>query len=277
MSLVVIGSDKGAPGATTAALCLAAMWAHPILVAEGDPAGADLPIALADVDGHPQLRPEPGMLSLAMAARRGGVGVDVGAHVQRVACGVGVLAGAVTGEQATAYGPQWPQLLSVLRAFPGDVLVDVGSLRHTLGAQLAGAADVVILVTRGTVGGLVRARERAAQLLAVTTKASEAPGARVAVLLVAGAKELPSARKAMSQTLDAAKVPVAAVLGLAYDGKAVAALTSGPLTGRLQKSLLLASAREAAVSTQSLLVGLARPVPGAVQRIVLLDRASTSV
>ena len=42
MALIAVAADKGAPGVTTTALALAAVWPRPVLLAECDPAGGDL-------------------------------------------------------------------------------------------------------------------------------------------------------------------------------------------------------------------------------------------
>jgi cellulose biosynthesis protein BcsQ len=70
MALIAIAADKGAPGATTTALALAAVWPRPVLLAECDPAGGDLVYRLPAADGG-RLDQRRGLLSLAVAARRG--------------------------------------------------------------------------------------------------------------------------------------------------------------------------------------------------------------
>ena len=42
MALIVLAADKGAPGVTTAAVALGAVWPRPVLLAECDQAGGDL-------------------------------------------------------------------------------------------------------------------------------------------------------------------------------------------------------------------------------------------
>src|SRR6266700_3629649 len=70
MALVAIAADKGAPGVTTASLALATVWPRPVLLAECDAAGGDLFYRLPAADGG-RLDPQRGLLSLAVAARRG--------------------------------------------------------------------------------------------------------------------------------------------------------------------------------------------------------------
>ena len=42
VALIAVAADKGAPGVTTTAVALAAVWPRPVLLAECDPAGGDL-------------------------------------------------------------------------------------------------------------------------------------------------------------------------------------------------------------------------------------------
>ena len=51
MALIAIASDKGAPGVTTSALALAAVWPRPVLLAECDPSGGDLAYRFPDSSG----------------------------------------------------------------------------------------------------------------------------------------------------------------------------------------------------------------------------------
>src|SRR3982074_1468642 len=68
MALIAIASDKGAPGVTTAALALAAVWPRPVLLAECDPAGGDLVYRFPAVGGGP-LDPRAGGASPARGCR----------------------------------------------------------------------------------------------------------------------------------------------------------------------------------------------------------------
>src|ERR1700733_5524315 len=61
MALIAVAADKGAPGVTTTALSLAAVWPRPVLLAECDPAGGDLVYRLpAPGRGRPGRR-RPGL------------------------------------------------------------------------------------------------------------------------------------------------------------------------------------------------------------------------
>lgn len=150
--LVAIGSVKGSPGATTAAVALAARWpaGEEPTVIECDPAGGDLLVRF-------ELEAYPGVVSLAAAARRGSEADLLRRHTQRLPGGLPVVVGAVGGEQAKA-------ALAVLassggvdvlcRAAAGDravVLADCGRLQSGSPAlPVAQAADALLLVVRST-------------------------------------------------------------------------------------------------------------------------------
>ena len=66
MALVAFASAKGSPGASTAALAVAALWPRDVLLADCDPAGGDVALRMPDPDGAP-LDPDRGLVSLAAA------------------------------------------------------------------------------------------------------------------------------------------------------------------------------------------------------------------
>ena len=106
MALIAIASDKGAPGVTTAALALAAVWPRPVLLAECDPAGGDLVYRFPAVGGG-HLDPRRGVLSLAVVARRGMQSQQVWEHVQKLHGGLDVLAGVTNAEQGAGLSLLW--------------------------------------------------------------------------------------------------------------------------------------------------------------------------
>lgn len=115
MALIVFAADKGAPGVTTAAVAIAAVWPRPVLLAECDPAGGDLVYRLPAEDGG-MLNPARGLLSLAATARRGLRAEQVWEHTQRLAGGLDVLVGLANAEQAHGLSWLWSPLG---RAFAG--------------------------------------------------------------------------------------------------------------------------------------------------------------
>jgi hypothetical protein len=131
-------------GVTTLAVALAATWpaGRRVLLTELDPAGA----TLAAGSGWP---PEPGLVSLAAASRRGGDPALVWDHCQELPGGVAVLAGpAATDHARTALGMLGP-LLGRLGELDGDVLADCGRIEPGgPGLGVLAGADRVVLVAR---------------------------------------------------------------------------------------------------------------------------------
>ena len=122
MGVVALGSVRSC-AVTTLAAALAATWPErrPVLLVEADPAGG----TLAAAAGWPE---EPGLLSLAAAARRGGDPQMLWQHCQQMAGGRAVLAGpASADEAANALGLLGP-LLSRVGELDADVVVDCGRL-----------------------------------------------------------------------------------------------------------------------------------------------------
>src|SRR4029077_2102430 len=87
MALIAVASDKGAPGVTTASVVLAAVWPRPVLLAECDPAGGDLLYRFPGAD-RGRLCPGRGLLSLAVAARRGLRPEQIWEHTQALRGGL---------------------------------------------------------------------------------------------------------------------------------------------------------------------------------------------
>jgi hypothetical protein len=93
--LVTVCSLKGSPGVTTLATALGACWPavdNPIL-AEADPAGGDLMARF-------RLNDTPGLVTLAVAARRSTDPGLLGQHTQQLPGGLRVVVGPVGAEQA---------------------------------------------------------------------------------------------------------------------------------------------------------------------------------
>lgn len=110
-------------GVTTLAFGLAATWpaGRRVLLVEADPAGG----TLAAASGWP---PEPSLVSLAAAARRGGEPALVWEHCHELPGGASVLAAPASGDQARAALGMLAPLFGRLGELDGDVLVDCGRL-----------------------------------------------------------------------------------------------------------------------------------------------------
>ncbi|MFM9615792.1 hypothetical protein [Streptomyces niveiscabiei] len=149
MTLVALGSLKGSPGVTTAAVGLAAGWpsgGHPVVV-ECDPAGGDLL-------GRFRLETDPGLVSLAAAARhRAGPGL-VWQHTQRLPGGLPVVTAPVGADQTrTSLAQLTRRGTEVLRwaaTRPGTVVIaDCGRLDPDSPAtKVIEGADALLLLSR---------------------------------------------------------------------------------------------------------------------------------
>src|SRR5215471_15442455 len=235
MAQVAVASDKGSPGVTTASVVLAAVWPRPVLLAECDPAG-----------GGSQLNPGRGMLSLAVAARRGLRPEQTWEHTQTLHGGLAVLTGVSTAEQGAGLDPLWAPVGAMLAQLPhGDVIADCGRIgvegpHHDLLAQAA----AIILVTRHDLGEVVRLRERLPALMAALDR-RDRMSTTISVVVIADHKRFHEALAEVGEALGHGRGRVAVAGGLAYDPRAARQL-HGEWGSRLDKSLLARSARDVA-------------------------------
>lgn len=273
--LIVVAADKGAPGVTTSCLALALAWPRRVLLAECDPAGADLPWRLPASDGRPLVQGK-GLVSLATSTRgqayggiRGGGSMGPGQrvwdHVQHLGGGLPVLVGPPAPEQAEAMGAAWGTVADLLAGVEdADVIADCGRLLSgsSPAAALLPRADLVVLITRATVSGVAHTRRGLtgiARLLNDAPRPTSGSGSgsgsgagsgleRLAVVVVAD-PTTPGRRRAqqrdvgdvLAQAPGLQDIPVAGVL--AHDPRAAAALSGHPTTGRaVDRSALLTSA-----------------------------------
>ena len=226
MTVVALGSAKGAPGVTTMALALAAGWPanRALMVVEADPDGGVLA-------ARRDLSPEPGLVTLAAALRR-----DRGTltpHRQALGEGVHALCAPVAAAQVrAALAVGGDGLSSALAAAQDDVLIDCGRLTVTSpAAALARDADTVLILLRPRLDEVLVVRERVAAL--------RADGVEVALLLL---RDGPYPAGEVAEATDA---PVAAEVPL--DRRAAEAL--GHAGVRLSpRSPLLRSARHIAAT-----------------------------
>ena len=245
MALIAIASDKGAPGVTTAALALAAVWPRPVLLAECDPAGGDLVYRFPAVGGG-HLDPRRGVLSLAVVARRGMQPQQVWEHVQKLHGGLDVLAGVTNAEQGAGLSLLWGPIGKALASMPqADVIADCGRL----GADgplydLLAEATTVVLVTKVHVADVIRLRDRAIAFAA----AAQSRGRRnfgVGVVVVADHKKFRASLGEVQHVLGQANAPATVLGGIAHDTKG-ADLLSGEWGGNLDRTMLIKTAREVA-------------------------------
>jgi hypothetical protein len=245
MALIAIAADKGAPGVTTTALALAAVWPRPVLLAECDAAGGDLVYRFPAAQGS-SLDPRRGLLSLAVAARRGLRPSQLWEHTQKMSGGLDVLTGVINAEQGVGLGVLWGSIGELFAALPGgDVIADCGRI----GADgplydLLAQAAAVLLVTRPNPGDVIRLRDRAAAVTAGMSGRGRR-GFPPSVLVIADQRTLRATAGEVGQALAQGNVPAPVLGGLADDPKG-AELLRGEWGGRLDKTLLIRTAREVA-------------------------------
>lgn len=165
MALVSFLSAKGSPGVTTTALLSAALWPHPCVLLDADPAGGDVAARVPAVDGG-VLDPDRGLLPLLTSARRGLSGAQVLEQAQVVAGGTRVVCGMTGPEQSLAAGRGWSALANVVADLrdgevPTDVIVDAGRVgADAVHLDLLRAADTVVLLVRADTAAVLHGRER---------------------------------------------------------------------------------------------------------------------
>jgi hypothetical protein len=237
MALVAVGSVKGAPGATTVALTLAAVWPRRALLAELDPSGSDLIYRLRGVDKAP-LSPDGGVLGYLTGGEA--TGGDPLAYAQQVGAGLDMLVGPPPARVGEVAG-SWGMLAEQLAGTPGlDTFADCGRLHPESPArEVLTHAAAVLLVTRPTIDGVAHLLARAAEvadLLSDTTP--------LYAVVVTDPRDARSQRE-IDQLAERAELPLEVLGRLAVDPEAVG-LLGGAWSGRLEKSLLIRSARELA-------------------------------
>jgi hypothetical protein len=244
VALLAVAADKGSPGVTTTALSLAAVWPRRCVLAELDPFGGDIAYRLRGPRGMP-LSPETGLITLAVGARRGAAPEQLFEHVQRLDGGLEVLLGLASGDQAGGLAGLWGPVATLLDGTPGvDVVADCGRLyTHAPTMDVLRHAAAVLLVTRPTVDGVAHLRSRAAQL-AGELRSGTPDGVPLFVVVVTAARDDRSAAE-IDLVLRRAQLPAAVVGRIGYD-PAGAGMITGEWVGRLDRSLLIRSARDIA-------------------------------
>jgi hypothetical protein len=201
VTLVAVVSLKGAPGTTTLAVALGAVWPGPVapVVVELDPSGADLPARFA-------LEPAPGLTTYAVAARQRGQAVGFDDHLQRLPGGLAVCCGLPWPAAARALANEVAAWIPAWRRGADPVVVDGGRLKPDCPAQtsLLGAADTVVLVSSGERGHLALVAEALSQ--------GSLPEGRLVVVVREGRGARTETRGLRCPVLDLPEDPRAAVL-----------------------------------------------------------------
>lgn len=243
MALIVLAADKGAPGVTTAAVALGAVWPRPVLLAECDQAGGDLVYRLPREDGG-MLNPSRGLLSLAATARRGLRAEQIFEHTQRLVGGLDMLVGLTNAEQAQGLTWLWGPLGRAFAGLTGaDVLADCGRLGpRSAVTELLREAGEIVLFTRPTLEHVVHLRER---ISALATELGGHSAPPIGVVVVADPREYRGAIAEVARIVANAQLPATVLGGFALDPKG-AEMLNGRGGGRVGKSLLVRSARQIA-------------------------------
>src|SRR5487761_1131479 len=255
MALIAVAADKGAPGVTTASVALGAVWPRPVLLAECDPSGGDLLYRLPAADGG-RLNPRRGLLSLAVASRRGLQPGQVWEHAQKLHGGLDVLVGVAAAEQGAGLELLWGPVGRVLAAVPqADVIADCGRLGvdgpvYDLLAQ----ASSIVLLSGAPLAEVVRLRARAASLTSALQKRGRAR-VTIDVVIVADYKAFKRVIADVGQALLQSGAPARVIGGIAYEPKSAEQLR-GEWSGRLDKSMFIRTARAIAADLAAVLPAL---------------------
>lgn len=241
MTSVAVLSAKGAPGATTLACALGAVWPRDrdVRVAECDPAGGDLGARFS-------LPTEIGMTSLVLALRSHHGSADPCSpvdHVQQLPGGLHVLVGPVGADAAVALDRELAAVPVELLAGQADVILDCGRLgsQSTGQRRMVCEADRVVLVARPDAGSIAHGRWAAERVAALRPT-----GMPPALVLVGTGVFRPE---------DVAGAVGTGMLGVVPDDGAAAAMLAGePGTQRaLARSSLVVAAKRL---VRELLVGV---------------------
>jgi hypothetical protein len=183
--LIAVTSTKGSTGVTTLAVALAAVWPNDFPnVVEADCAGGDL-------GAWHWLPDSPGVATLATQSRTGSVTLDQ--HMTLLPCGVNVVLAPAARQSATVAVGLLMEASLGLWTKERPTIVDVG--RSEPGAPSAAVvdqADVVLVVTRGDEGSLLRVAD------------ADLPAGRARLVLVDGSRYTPA------EITDRTGLPVAA-------------------------------------------------------------------
>lgn len=238
MRLIAVASAKSSPGASTTSELL--VQRRPsldrrCLLLDCDPAGGEWLL-------RPGVQAEPSTVTLAMAGRRDLAPDALLEEVQTVGDGMEVVVGPVAARQATSaleilgdrLGPHLRSLDDV------DVVADCGRLAPrspALGVVMA--ADLVVLVSRPTVGEVIHLAPWVEQLVS--------DGCKVGLVLIGGRRGRQLVAYEPAEIGDALGVPVLGVM--ADDASAAARVFAQPgsLAG-LWRNRLVRSASALAAS-----------------------------
>lgn len=245
--LIAIASMKGAPGATSTALALAAVWPRPVVLLEADPAGGDLAYRCKAPYGG-LLYTDRGVLTLAAAMRGGLADPDaITAQAQLLACGVNVIPGVASVAQSRGVAQLWPTIAEACQAADVDVIADLGRIDRTSTVMpLATAAEVFLPVAATTFDSVMHLNAGLQDLAPVLVHDGRA---RIVPLLVGRDEYAGSDLVELDRVLSTHGLPVSPAMPIPAELRTLDRLQEGEkATGRLSRTLLLRGARAAVQS-----------------------------
>lgn len=243
--LISVCSSKGAPGVTSTALVLAAVWPRPVVMVEADPTGGDLAFRCRSANGGPMSK-SPGILSLAAAVRDNKPGT-LAEFAQDLACGVPVVQGVPSAAQGRALKDLWSAIAQACRTAGVDVIADLGRLDRTSPTlPLAAASDRVLVVGIASLESVIHARETLLELGGEV--GPDVSGVRLVPTLVGLSRHAKGDRDDVDRVLAAAGALATPTIHLPLDRHALMRLEGGDsASGRLSRAQLIRAAQPVAV------------------------------
>jgi hypothetical protein len=239
--LISVCSSKGAPGVTSTALALAAVWPRPVVLLEADVSGGDLAFRCRSASGGP-LSATPNLLGVA-AAVGGTSGGSLQEFSQQLACGVPAIQGVASAAQGRGLASLWGPIAHACVEADVDVIADLGRLdRSTPTLPLAAASDRLLVVGTPSLESVLHTRETLMELAGAV--GPDLSGVRLIPLIIGASRHAQADRADVDQVMAAAGVLAGASLHLPLDRPALARLEGGEApTGWLAKTLLMRAAQ----------------------------------
>lgn len=224
--MITVFGIKGAPGATTLAVLLAALQPDGGLLVEVDPDGGDLALRLSGPQGQ-ALPAAPGLAQLAVSATELLDLDDVAPYALRTAVGVPVVCAAPSVEaMSQLLHRHGAGLATALARLPG-IVIDAGRLvAGTAALPFALASSTVVVVVADRAESFFHARDHLASLL---TSLGQRNGHRpsVVTVVVAEPRRGPAAASELQAVLAQRGLPVRSAGWLAQDRRGVERWLSG--------------------------------------------------
>ena len=236
--MLAVFGVKGAPGATTCALLIAALWPTQALLVEADPAGGDLALRLSGPDGQVLPR-SPSIAGLAVEPAASAGWDRAWHHAMRTSVGVSVVCGLVEAEPMGIAIRQHGKAIA-RRLAGSDTVVDAGRLLpDTVMFPFAVAADAIVLVAGDTAEQFFHARDLLGGLLPAVTSADGRRPA-VQIVVVAEPRRGTAAVAELTDVLGRCGLPVTVAGWIVRDRKGVQRWFAGDRGA--SRSILLRSA-----------------------------------